>query len=218
MDQAFTDRRRTVLISLIVAVAVGLVAYVLLRPPTFRQLAERYRACVVSGDAACVRRMLTRQELEDNPASDADVKWLLDWAVGRDFAQGRPLPFDSVGSETDGAIAFNGGVVTSRGEMPFNVVVADTDDGIKVVDGYSTLALLGALRQQGGPLPHGLRKLRVWTEQLPKAVPSLAEHHFAGVRPQLGQPLRTWRDQVEDMKDRLARAEAGAPGAGASPR
>ena len=195
------------MISLTVATGVGLIGYVLLRPPTLRQVAERYRACVIAGDAPCVRRMLTKQELDDNPASEADVKWLLDWAIGRDFASGRPLPFDSVGTESSGNLAFNGGVVTERGEMPFNVIVADTDDGLKVVDGFSTLVLLGAFRQNGGALPHGLQKLRVWTKQIPKVAPALAEHHFVGSRPKPGLPLQTWQGNIDDMKERLTRAE-----------
>jgi hypothetical protein len=178
------------------------------RPLSPREVAEKFRDCTISADAACVQSLLSHTDLEDNAVTSASLQAFLEKYIKPYFPNPVPTAFEFIG-EPENVLVFSGQIATSRGNSDYNVTVGPTDQGYRAVDGYSQIVLLAAGLPKQKDLPQGPSRLRLLAAQIRLLTPDLERFGFKGIRPKPGDALQTWDQFSTDMVARADRAELG---------
>lgn len=178
------------------------------RPLSPREVAEKFRDCTITANAACVQSLLSRTDLEDNEITTDHLQAFLEKHIKPYFPNPIPTPFDSM-VEPENVLVFSGQIAISRGNSDYNVTVGPTDQGYRAVDGYSQLALLAAGLPKQKDLPQGPNRLRLLAAQIRLLIPDLERFGFKGIRPKPGDALQTWDQFSAEMIARADRAEVG---------
>lgn len=176
------------------------------RPPTFRQVADRFVGCVIEGNGACVYNLASTQDNKDNPVSPQIVSGLLSKYISSEFSSATYHELETTGEVRNGWMTFAYVVRSSSGESLVGFVVAQTDDGLRVVDAYASL-LLGAAVYDA-PQLQGPEKLDKWASYFEKHGEELEKMGFRGMRFRPDTDFMTWSQFSESCRSRAQSARA----------
>lgn len=196
------SRRKSLITgTIVITVILGVWIWVFRRQPSMLEVATKFRDCALAADGACVRSYLTSAELRDNPATAEEITDALKRFVVPVIG-GTPTPFDTSGIAENGYLNFSCKIQSPSREVGFAVTVAETDEGVKVIDGLSSL-VVGAALQKNGKWEQG-KKLASIAKVLPEWVPELEGLHINGMRRRPSNEFYNWSDY-------LALLSAGPP-------
>jgi hypothetical protein len=206
------ERKHTVLAGIIlVPLFVGLFVS-LRRPASAEQIANDYRDYLFSGNASGIRDLSASSEFRDNKITDENLReFLVSWVHPRFKGEVVPSEGTVVGDGSDGHQIFTWPVRTNHGIVPLSVTVAKTDEGLKVVNGLSSLVITAAALGDDYKRPTGLEKLRRWSENAREFAPKLAQYGLTMIRTTPENDPMTVEQFADWSATRYASASGSAP-------
>jgi hypothetical protein len=204
--EGFVSRKKSIIIGIGLALIITTITILLLpKEPSLEQVAVKFRDCALTGNGGCVRSLLTSEELKDNPASAEQISEMLNRFV-RPILKGNPEPFEKMGLDEMGWLTFSCALVAPDRHTGFSVTVAKTNEGVKVIDGLSSLITLAAQQKEGKPAA-GNEKFGPILKVLPLWIPELKELNINGSRIRPTNEFMNW----DEYLSRLTLASKGAP-------
>jgi hypothetical protein len=200
-------RKALLAVGFVAAATLLCVLWVLNRPLSAREVAEKFRDCWLAANAQCVAEYMDDAELKANSMTVADLQsFLSQWLRPRlsgTLAGEQP---DIAGQPARGFQEFTWYVDTNSGRIPVAVFVAKTEKGLKVLHPLTSAVLTLASRDEEGKQGAGKEKLANLIKNVSLFKPQLEQFNLRvlafGVhdyRP-IPQMIAHWQSVLEKLE------------------